>query len=99
MDKVGCCAHDEQRVKLANGPCHRGDNFFTCFMIHHFLVKFPKLYQGDGAIGRSSSAKGRGNGEDAAGGEGHRLPQGLHGRLPAIRQTFSLTGLNCYTCL
>ena len=37
MVKVGRCVHDEQGVEFAHGPCHRGDNFFTCFSIHRFF--------------------------------------------------------------
>ena len=92
MVKVGRCVHDEQGVEFAHGPCHRGDNFFTCFSIHRFFfLKFAKCNRGGGAIGRNGSAEGRGDDEDAAGGEGHRLPQGLHRRLPSICPTFSLT--------
>ena len=91
MVKVGRCVHDEQGVELAHGPCHRGDNFFTCFSIHHLFLNFAKCNRGGGAIGRNGSAEGRGDDEDAAGGEGHRLPQGLHRRLPSICPTFSLT--------
>ena len=61
-----------------------------------FFLKFAKCNRGGGAIGRNGSAEGRGDDEDAAGGEGHRLPQGLHRRLPSICPTFSLTVLNLF---
>jgi len=35
-------------------------------------------HRGERAVRRSSSAEGRGAGEDSAGGERHRLPQGFH---------------------
>ena len=56
------------------------------------LTSFAQFNQGEWAIWRSSSAEGRGDGEDAAGGEGHRLPQELHRRLPSICQTFFVRG-------